>query len=177
MGKFAQHFLKESTTQEQYDPNAKRKPEDLEALKQKAKEASKGGYVQHVNKRKDGSHEISDWHGGEDNVASYENGRGIGKSLGENTEVNEDKTTFHDYQAIPHHKIRITGDHKEKAKNLADGGKHSTATHLVTTYSHAGDTGTSHWADSHREGNVVHLRDHYTGKHIATMAHSDLHKD
>lgn len=85
-----------------------------------------------------------------------------------------DKTTFHDVPSVVHHKIRITGHHKEIAKNLKDGQSYNVPHHLVTTYSHDKDTGTSHFAKSTREGNVVHLHDRETGKHIDTISHKHL---
>jgi len=56
---------------------------DLETAKKKAKEESKKGYVQHVDHHGNGVHSVSDWYDSDKTVASYENGRGIGRSLGE----------------------------------------------------------------------------------------------
>ena len=58
---------------------------ELEAIKQKAKEESENGYVQHVNKGLYGYY-ISDWYDADETVASYENG----------IELNEDKTTLNE---------------------------------------------------------------------------------
>ena len=91
-----------------------------------------------------------------------------------NDVVNE-ATTFHNVKSVVHHKIRITDAHKEVAKSLKDGQTHNaSADHLVTTYDHAQDTGTSHFVKSTREGNVVHLHDRNTGKHVDTISHKEL---
>jgi len=63
---------------------------ELESLKARANQESKNGYVQHVNKRPDGSYYISDWYDSDETVASYENGRDL---MGENQSqagINED---------------------------------------------------------------------------------------
>jgi len=36
---------------------------------------SKNGYVQHVNRTKDGAYYVSDWYNSDSTVASFENGR------------------------------------------------------------------------------------------------------
>lgn len=48
---------------------------NLELLKRYAKQQSRNGYVQHVNKTSDGYYVISDWYDADSTVASYENGR------------------------------------------------------------------------------------------------------
>ena len=48
---------------------------------EKARENSKGGYVQHVNRVISGSGEnyyvVSDWYDADNTVASFENGKGL----------------------------------------------------------------------------------------------------
>lgn len=83
-------------------------------------------------------------------------------------------TTFHDIKSVVHHKIRVTGDHKESSKSFKDGKTHNVPHHLVTTYTDSKDTGTSHFVKSTKEGNVVHLHDRDTGKHVDTVSHKDL---
>ncbi len=55
---------------------------ELQQLKLKARKDSMNGYVQHVNMGTFGPY-ISDWYDDDETVASYENGRPIGKSEGE----------------------------------------------------------------------------------------------
>ena len=68
--------------------------DDLEAIKKKAQDNSRNGYVQHVNKTPYG-HRISDWYDGDDTVASYENGRQLSENeimkLKRNEEVSTDE--------------------------------------------------------------------------------------
>lgn len=90
------------------------------------------------------------------------------------------ETQFHHLSSMPHKGgIRISGATRNDAHSLEDGKKHSGDRghgHLVTAY-HSGDSkdaGKSHFTVAHRDGNVVHFRDHKTGAHVATVNHSDL---
>jgi hypothetical protein len=53
---------------------------NLGEMEDRAKTRSQAGHVVHVNKRPDGTYYLSDWYDADTTVASYENGRGIGKS-------------------------------------------------------------------------------------------------
>ena len=89
--------------------------------------------------------------------------------------VIQEATTFNKVNAIPGSHVRLQSDHKEHMSKLGQGERTNDAHHLVTHYSgKEGHTGTSHFVTAHRDGDAVHLRDKYSGKHIATVAHADL---
>lgn len=93
-------------------------------------------------------------------------------------ESGEEETEFHDFHGMPHHRVRITGQHLHAAKGLKPGKSHSGAA-LVTTYDHPKHSGTSHWATVHRDGSgglddVIHIKDRNTHKHITTIRYKDV---
>jgi hypothetical protein len=85
---------------------------------------------------------------------------------------NESTVKFHHLSSMPHKEVRMQDDHREAIHKMTDGKSHSSS-QLITTYNHHGDSGTSHFVTSHREGNVIHLRDAHTKKHVATVSHAD----
>lgn len=62
------------------DDDPKLVAKNLGEMKERAKTRSQAGYVVHVNKHDDGSLYLSDWYDGDNTVASYENGKGIGRT-------------------------------------------------------------------------------------------------
>jgi hypothetical protein len=87
----------------------------------------------------------------------------------------EDDSTHKSVKSVPHHEVRLMKQHAEIYKSLKDGEKHKTdAAHAVSVTDHDKDWGTIHMVSAHRDGDAVHLRDHKTDRHIATIKHSDL---
>lgn len=93
----------------------------LSAAKEKALKHSKDNKcVQHVNKRKKGGYSVEDWHGGDDNVASYENGRNLKEAL-EPEEEKDDTTTVRFSASTPAAELRKElANLKSKMKEHAD---------------------------------------------------------
>ena len=64
-------------------------PCDFKSVATKAREQSREGYVQHVDRNTDGSHSISDWMS-DNTIASFSNGQHIGgKDIEEGQEIDE----------------------------------------------------------------------------------------